>query len=179
MDAQHKHNVGVKQISLIQNVPSTMIAADDSLNSTLEGLVNAPKIAVEIDPKGERYRVPSEIVLRVRLVQDHSKHLKVVAKKAGGQWYITLVTERGEVIRQYHYQYSEHPNPDGATVGRSHKHFPTKRHPLREGHVGIETWAYDPEPYPEDFLDAVKEFCKECNIVIEGLQERVGLRWFR
>lgn len=156
-----------------------MQPSNNCLDSMVETLVASPKVAVEVVGERRKHHVPSEFVLRVKAASEHSKRLKVIAMKSGGQWFITLVTEQGEVLRQYHFQYSGHENPNGTVVGRSHKHFPTKRYPLQEGHRGIETWAYEPEPYPPDFVESVKEFCKECNIAIEALQERLSLRWFQ
>ena len=156
-----------------------LLRKDNSFEPVIEELVNAPKVAVEIEPQKGKHHVPNKFVLRVKGTPEHRKRLKVVATRAGGQWVISLVTEQGAILRQYHYQYSPHPNPDGSIVGRSHKHFPTKHYPLRKSHKDIETWAYDPGPYPQDFVEAVKEFCKECNITIEALQERISLGWFR
>jgi hypothetical protein len=144
----------------------------------VEQLVSAQKVAVELTGGRQQIHPPNEFVLKVRTNPGHSVQMRLIATRNGGQFFITLITERGDVLRQYHYQYSPHPNPDGTNVGRSHKHFPTMLHPLRESHKDIDTWAYDPGYFPQDFVEAVKEFCKECNITIEALQERLSLRWF-
>lgn len=151
---------------------------NDSLNTDLEKLVNAPKVAVEITPKKRKHSIPNEVVLRVKLTEGYPRSLKVLATKAGGQWYISLVTDRSDILRKYHYQYRGHPNPDDTITGRSHKHFPTLKCPLLESHKEIKTWAYDPEPFPDDFGAAVKHFCKECKIDMGGIQERLPLEWF-
>ncbi len=161
------------------SLPSVVIDSGDYFQPAVEKVVSAPKVAVEVSGGQRMHHAPSEFVLRVKVIPEYPKRLKVIAKRAGGQWFISLVTEQMDVLRQYHYQYSQHGNPDGSVVGHSHKHFPTVHYPLREGHKGIETWAYDPGPYPQDFVEAVKEFCKERNITIQALQERLLLRWFR
>jgi len=168
----------VEESSQTPGYPPTSINADDAFDQVVENLVGIPKVAVEIDPRNEKRRAPNKFVLRIKPSIRFPQPLKVTALKAGGQIFISLVTERGVVLRQYHHQYGNHPNPDKNIVGRSHKHFPTKKYPLREGHKGIDTWAYEPEPYPQEFAGAVKEFCAECNITIEALQERASLRWF-
>jgi len=157
--------------------PPVQIGTDDSFETVVEELISAHKVAVDVVGGRRMQHAPSDFVLEVRVIPLHSKHLKVIATKAGGQWFISLVTDQGEVLRQYHNQYSPHPNPDGTIVDPSHKHFPTQRYPLQKGHKGIETWAYNPGPYPKDFVEAVKCFCKECNIIIHALQERLDLRW--
>lgn len=154
--------------------PPVVLRKDDAFDSMVEELVNTPKVAVETDTRKTSQRIPNKFVFKIKAHLEHSKHFKVTATKAGGQWYISLVTESVDILRQYHFQYNGHTNPDGTTIGRSHKHFPTRQHPLREGHKDIETWAYDPGPYPQDFEGSVKEFCSECNITIEALQERVN-----
>ncbi len=159
--------------------PHVAIGKSDSFVADVEELVSARKEAVEVIGGRRAHHAPSEFVLRVRVVPQYPRQLKVVASRAGGQWYISLITDQGDILRKYHYQYSTHPNPDQTIVDRSHKHFPTQRYPLRERHKGVETWAYDPGPYPKDFVDAVKFFCDECNITIRALQERLDLRWFR
>ena len=160
------------------NLPSLSINKSDRYVFDTEQLVSTSKVAVEFMGERGRRNAPNEFVLRVRASEGHPPGFRVTATKNGGQWFISLVTERGHVLRQYHYQYSHHENPDGSVVGRSHKHVPTKKYPLREGHKGIDTWAYDPGPYTHDFVGAIKEFCKECNITIQALQERLSLRWF-
>ena len=146
----------------------------DSLNSDIEKLVGMPKVAVEITPRKRKHTIPNEFVLRVKSVEGHSRSLKVLAKKAGGQWYISLVTDQGDIIlRKYHYQYRGHPNPTDKVTGRLHKHFPTVKYPLLESHKDIKTWAYDPKPFPNDFGEAVKHFCRECKIEMVGIQERL------
>ncbi len=160
------------------SLPPIVISQNDSFKRVVEELVSAHKVAVDVVGGRRMHHAPSEVVLEVKVIPAHSKDLKVIATRGGGQWFISLVTEQGEVIRQYHNQYSPHQNPDSTIAGRSHKHFPTNQYPLREGHKGIETWAYDPGPYPQDFVEAVKHFCKECNITIQALQERLDLRWF-
>lgn len=157
----------------------TLIGENDTLVPSIEELISAPKVAVEIKGGKRRHNAPNEFVLRVKPNSRHSKRLIVLARKGGGRHLISLETEQGDVLRQYHYHYSGHGNPNRTTVGRSHKHFPTQKYPLRESHKDIETWAYDPGPFPEDFVDAVKHFCKECNIIIQGFQERLPWRWFR
>lgn len=173
------HNNGLEGEHKISSLQSSIVGQDNCLDSAVEELVATPKVAVEVLGERRKHHVPSEFVLRVKVTSQHLKRLKVTATRAGGQWFITLVTERGEILRQYHFQYGSHENPDGTVVGRSHKHFPTEKYPLQEGHKGIETWAYDPGAYPDDFVEAVKEFCKECNIAIAALQERLSLRWFQ
>lgn len=162
-----------------RSLPAVVIGKEDSLEPIVEELVSARKVAVEVIGGRRIHHAPSEFVLRVKVIPEHFKRLKVIATRAGGQWFISLVTEDMDILRQYHYQYSHHGNPDGTIVGPSHKHFPTVQCTLREGHKGIETWAYDPGPYPQDFVEAVKHFCEECNISIQALQERLPLRWFR
>ena len=157
----------------------TLIGENDILVPSVEELVSAPKIVVEIEGGKRKHNAPNEFTLRVKPSSSHSRRLIVLARKGGGRRFISLVTEQGDVLRQYHYDYSGHGNPNHTTVGQSHKHFPTRNYPLRGSHKGIETWAYDPGLFPEDFVDAVKHFCKECNVVIQGLQERLPLRWFR
>jgi len=169
----------VREKRQIPSLPPTVIGQHNYFDSVTEQLVATPKVAVEIIGGRRIHHAPNEFVLIVKAATEHSKRLKVTATKAGGQWFLSLVTERGEILRQYHYQYSPHSNPDSTVVGRSHKHFPTEQYPLREGHKDIETWAYDPGAYPLDFVEAMKEFCKECNITIEALQERLSLGWFR
>lgn len=178
-DIKCMHNSSVDRSHQSPSLPTVAISPSNSFISIVEELVNAPKEAVEMSGGRRKHHAPSNFILRVKVIQGHSNRLKVIAIKAGGQWFISLVTEQGEVLRQYHYQYNTHPNPDGSTVGRSHKHFPTRRYPLRKRHKDIQTWAYDPEPFPHDFEDAVKHFCEECNITIQSLQERLNLRWFR
>ena len=158
-----------------QNPAKAIITNKDSLLSDIERLVSVPKHAIEISPKGKTQKIPNEFILRIRQEIGHSVGMKVLAKKAGGQWFITLLTDKHVIIRQYHYQYNGHPNPDGNTTGRSHKHFPTKRHPLQENHRDTESWAYDPGPFPHDFVEAVRLFCSECNISLEYVQERLEL----
>jgi len=169
----------VREKRQIPSLPPAVIGQHNYFDSVVEQLVATPKVAVEIIGGRRIHHAPSDFVLIVKAATGHSTRLKVTATKAGGQWFLSLVTERGEILRQYHYQYSPHSNPDDTVVGRSHKHFPTEQYPLREGHKDIETWAYDPGAYPPDFVEAVKEFCRECNITIEVLQERLSLRWFR
>lgn len=173
------HNVSVQPSQGTQAYLSGLTGAGDSLDTAVEELVRAPKVAVETDPRGLGLRAPNRFVLRVKVALHHSVQLKVVATKAGGQWYLSLVTERGKVLRQYHKQYGPHRNPDQTPVPPLHKHFPTKRYPLREGHKDMDTWAYDPGEYPAEFVGGVKEFCKECNVEIEALQERLNLRWLQ
>ncbi len=173
------HNSDVNRSQKFPSLPPLSINKSDSYVFNTEQLVSTPKVAVEFMGERRRRNAPSEFVFRVRESEGHSSRLRVTATRSGGQWFISLVTERGQVLRQYHYQYSPHKNPDGNVVGRSHKHVPSNNNPLREGHKGIDTWAYDPGPYPHDFVEAVKEFCKECNITIQALQERLSLRWFR
>lgn len=144
------------------------IGSDDCFEPAVEELVNIPKVAIEIYPRLHRrnlprtHNVPNEVVLTVRAIFRHFKPMRVIATKGGGQWFIQLVTERGDMLRQYHHQYNSHTNPDGSTVSSSHKHFPTKKYPLYKSHHRIDTWAYEPESYPQDFIEAVKTFCKEC-----------------
>lgn len=151
---------------------------EDWLQSDVEDLVSAKKEAVEVTPKKRRHRVPSELVLRVKVVDSHRSNLKILAKKAGGQTFIRLVNERGRIIREYHYQYAGHPNPDDSVTGRSHKHFPTVNYPVLENHRKSKTWAYDPEGYQEDFEGDVIEFCRENNINLVALQQRLNKGWF-
>ena len=146
----------------------------DYLDEDIERIVQEPKVAVEIIPRRRRQSVPNEFVLRVRLARGHSRGLKVLARKAGGQWFISLTTERGDIIRRYDYQYRGHPNPNGTMTGKSHKHIPTERYPLIEGHKKINTWAYDPETYPDEFEEAVKCFCVENNIDLVAIQQRLN-----
>jgi hypothetical protein len=161
------------------SLPPLSINKGDSYVFDIERVVSTPKDAVEYRGERRRQHAPSDFVLRIREITGYSPGLMVTATKMGGQCFISLVTERGKILRQYHLQYSTHQNPDGSMVGRSHKHVPTNKYPLREGHKGIDTWAYDPGSYPYDFVEAVKAFCKECNIKIEALQERLSLRWFQ
>lgn len=172
------HNSSVEREYETRSLPPVGIGKDDSFEPIVEELVSAHKVAVDVVGRRKMHHAPSEFVLEVKAIPVHSKHLKVIATRAGGQWFISLVTEQGEVLRQYHNQYGPHPNPDGTIVGRSHKHFPTEQYPLQKGHKGIETWAYNSGHYPQDFVEAVKEFCEECNITIQALQERLDLRWF-
>ena len=173
------HNSSMAGEYETQSLPPVEIGEDDSFEPTVEQLVSASKVAVEIDDGQRKHHAPNEFVLNVKVLPQHAKRLKVIARRAGGRWFITLVTEQMEILRDYHFNYAEHGNPDDTVVGRSHKHFPSRKYPLRKSHKGIETWAYDPGPFPQDFVQAVKHFCKECNITIEGLQERFPLRWFR
>lgn len=159
--------------------PLIIIGENDLLNPKVEELVSAPKVATEIDRGKKKHNAPNEFVLRVKALSSHSKRLNVIARKGGGRWFISLVTEQMDILRKYHYDYSGHGNPDGTSVGQSHKHFPTQQYPLRESHKDIETWAYDPGAFPQDFVEAIKQFCKECNITVQGLQERLDWRWFR
>lgn len=158
---------------------ATIINGKDALVPSIEELVNAPKVAVEIDRGKRKHNAPNEFILEIKPITSYSKRLMVIARKGGGRQFISLVNERGEVLRDYHYHYSGHRNPDHTASGPSHKHFPTQSYPLRESHRDIETWAYDPEPFPDDFIEAVIHFCKECNITIQGLQQRLLWRWFR
>ncbi len=154
-----------------------IIGEDDELDTYCEQLVSAPKIANEKPEDRKSHRVPNEFVLRVRVAKGTHQRLQVLAKRAGGQWFMSLETDKGEILRGCHYQHTGHPNPDGSMTGRYHKHFPSKLFPLLKGHR-VNTWAYDPPvSFPNDFVDSVKCFCKECNIEVAGLQER--LRWFR
>jgi len=162
-----------------QSLLPVVIGRDDSFEPIVEELVSVPKAAVEIVGGQRKHHAPNEFVLKVGVAQEHRRPLRVLATKHGGRWFISLVTEQMDILRQYHYDYAGHGNPDDTVVGRSHKHFPTHKYPLRESHKGIETWAYDPGSYPQDFVEAVKHFCKECNITIQALQERLSWRWFR
>lgn len=163
----------------MQSMTSLPVDNNDSLVLTTEALVKVSKVAVEIEGGRRRHSAPNEFVLRVKPEPGHSKRLLVLAQKSGGRRFISLVTENGEILRQYHRDYSGHGNPDDTVVSKSHKHYPTQKYPLGDSHRNIDTWAYDPGPFPEDFVEAVKHFCVECNITIEGLQERLPLRWFR
>ncbi len=158
-----------------QNTIKQIAKLNDWLNSDIEHLVDEAKDASEITPKSRKHSVPNELVLRVKIAGGHRRDLKVLARKAGGQWYIKLVTDKGDILRDYHYQYREHTNPDESITQRSHKHFPTMKYTLLDSHRGIDTWAYDPEPFPADFGEAVKAFCKENNIDITGIQSRLNL----
>ena len=150
----------------------------NSLDEYIEELISVPKIATEILDTRTKQKIPNEFKLRVKSKTGHLKNLKVLAIKAGGQHFISLVTEQGDILRQYHYQYNGHKNPDKSKTGKSHKHFPTRIYPLRKSHKRMDTWAYDPtDIFPADFVEAVKHFCKECNIEVNALQER--LEWFR
>lgn len=152
---------------------------DDYLVSDVENLVKAKKEAVEVTPKRRKHSVPNEFVLRVKVVSGLHSNLLVLAKKAGGQKFISLVTERGEKIREYHYQHAGHPNPDNSITGKSHKHLPTEKYPILKNHKKDKTWAYDPEEYPEDFEGAVIDFCEENNIDLVALQKRLKEGWFK
>ncbi len=158
---------------------SAMMGVGDMLLPEVEDLLQAPKVAEEINGGKRKHAAPNEFRLRVKRASGRNPGLIVVARKGGGSWFITLVTEHGDVLRQYHYGYTGHGNPNGTITGRSHKHFPTRNCPLQWSHKGIKTWAYDPDPFPGDFVDDVKHFCEECNIVIQRLQERLQWRWFR
>jgi hypothetical protein len=155
--------------------PISAIKGNGSLLPEIERLLAIPKSATEILPRGRGKNKPKELILRIKANNTHFGGMKLLAKEARGQWFITFLTDKNDIIRQYHYQYNGHPNPDSSITDRSHKHFPTKKYPLLESHNEIDTWAYNPEPFPDDFIEAIKSFCKECNISLEAIQERLRL----
>lgn len=150
---------------------------EDHLIPEVEMLLHTPKTAREPPRASRRHSVPSEIEMRVEVQAAHVRPLILRASKRGSRCVIRLTDSRGVIIREYNRQYGSHVNPDGTEVGFSHKHFPTREHPLPEKHQGLSTWAYEPEEaFPEDFLSAIKAFCCECNISVEALSTR--LEWF-
>lgn len=156
-----------------------VLSDNDSLVSDVESLVEVRKVATEVVPKRRSTKVPNELVFRIKVAHKHTIKLTMLARNVSGQWFLSLQKSNGDILRKYHYQYEGHPNPNEEIITNFHKHFPTQKYPLSIKREDDDTWAYDLGDMPENFLEAVKDFCIECNIEIESVQERLNPEWFQ
>ena len=154
--------------------PARWIDSTDELIDYIENIVRSPKNARQTSARRRLRSRPSSPI--PSFLPPNSFELEIVSIESGdilllrewvdreGKISIDLIYEN-EHFRKGHFKHLRfHHNPNGRNISPNHIHFPTV---LYDNIMRQHTYAYPVDE--ENFVGALRRFCNDTNIVLEGI----------
>jgi hypothetical protein len=153
--------------------PVFWVASDDHLDKKIEDQVILLKRATSNNARHIRGLLPPSALELLVVCPKTQEILRLIEwEDEIGRIFINLIQDSG-LLRKGHFKTTWHNNPDGRGISPPHHiHFPTVKYSL----AGSKTYAY-PVKQGDNYLDALKKFCHDTNIVIDGVSIPLLRRW--